>query len=478
LEIIIMKFVNTLAIIATFSAGVAATQEGKGKNAGTRNMKKKGGTTKGAKAAKDICGQTTLDPDTCGKFRFNTVTFQDGPNAGDQVNFCFPMTLDQLPPAANTNAESIRTFEDFQTQRFSRGNCYSDIVDMWTEIGGFRMIPTHPDDPEPENREAYWNEVRELIALYYLRENNHKSEEVFDQISLMSPPPITFVFDPRDSIDKSGQHVCCDFPTTHVTDFILGNEDDPETAAKLAEVPAANRQLLNFNFGQMDPDLFAQPECVSENQKEFVNAQVAMGKILGWTVDTVSAVAFASKWAGGRARPQEIVFDIHENGGANFEDVPEDVIRNIQNMNLANELDFTAYKSKGAPGHPAHPAMHSAGSAISSWIQVVTDPSPAQISLSQHYDWSIAYFRSFAGVHYPSDNRAGLQLGRFILGQNGPEYLSQEYGCSDASRQAILDEANSKRPDVDWSNYFPPGWKDPVMLSNSLNYTDLICVNC
>merc|ERR1719469_488776 len=368
-----------------------------------------------------------------------------------------------------TNAESMRTFDDTQVLRFSKGLCYEDLTEEVFEAFD-NMKLTHPDSPRAEDRATYWKEVRELIALYYLRVNGVKSKEIFDQIALVSPTPVTYVFNPEDTIEDSAGHVFGDFPTTHVTDFILGQESNSETAELLGDT---GYELLNFKFMNMDEDIFQVPECYSQNQIEFVNGQVALGFILAWTINTVSAVAFGAKWAGGRARPQEVVWEIHEHGAEHFEyGVPNDIVMNIKAMELKNEKAFT-FDGEGAPPHPSHPAMHSAGSAISSWIQVVANPTQSQIDMAKHYDYSIAYFRSFGGVHYPSDNRAGLQLGREILGMNGPDFLGETYGCDDKSSKQITDYATNKIPHIDWGTYSPPGWNDPVKLSNKYGYTNL-----
>jgi len=445
-------------------------KEGKSK----KTKKTRSKRTKAPKSAKstntvNTCGAVVKQTQNCNKFRFNTPSFT---STEVKMNLCYPLTKDQLPKSM-VNAESMRTFASPQVLGFSKDLCYDDITEqVFDKFDNMKL--THADSPDAADRASYWNEVRELIALYYLREQDWKSNMVFDQIALVSPEPVTFVFDPQDTIKKSAQHVCCDFPTTHVTDFILGQSTDPDTSTLIG-----NNTLFDFDFSTMDKEIFQVDECFSEEQIEFVNTKVAMSQLLGWTVNTVSAVAFASKWAGGRARPQEVVWEIHENGKDNFTfGVPDDIVRNIKNMDLTDEFAFTRYKTKGAPQHPSHPAMHSAGSAISSWIQVISDPTDAEIAMAQHYDYSIAYFRTFAGVHYPSDNRAGLQLGRFILGKNGPDFLAESYGCSAETKANIKAHAESKRPDIDWGNYNPPGWKDPVKLSNGAGYTDLMCVNC
>merc|ERR1719464_2566394 len=311
-----------------------------------------------------------------------------------------------------------------------------------------------------------------------------KSKEVFNQIALITPPPNAFVFDPDDTILKSAVHVCCDFPITHVVDFVTGNTEELEMnlpARKCGNVQddTVDCELLDLDLKGLDARIFQRAPCFSENVIPFVNANVALGKILAWTVDTVSNVAFATKWAGGRARPHEVVYHVSQFGkfsfGTNYP-VPDDIVKAIQEMKLKNNFDFTAYKSAGSPGHPSHPAMHSAGSAISSWAQVILAPenlTEERKEMAFRYDWSVATFRSFGGVHYMSDNRAGLQLGRFILGENGPYFLGQTYGCNDETVAAITEYAKSKGPPVNWGPYFPHRWTNPILLSNKYGYTDL-----
>ena len=42
-------------------------------------------------------------------------------------------------------------------------------------------------------------------------------------------------------------------------------------------------------------------------------------------------------------------------------------------------------------------------------------------------DYSVFYARTVAGVHYPSDNIAGLMAGEEILAKRLPEFLHEEY---------------------------------------------------
>merc|ERR1712151_977342 len=109
----------------------------------------------------------------------------------------------------------------------------------------------------------------------------------------------------------------------------------------------------------------------------------------------------------------------------------------IDSMNMATSFDFTAYKDVGSPVHPSYPAMHSAASSLSTWIDVVGNLSQMQRSEARLLDYSIAYFRTLAGVHYESDNRAGLALGQLILQEKLPAHLAEKYSCDKATKLEI-----------------------------------------
>jgi len=99
------------------------------------------------------------------------------------------------------------------------------------------------------------------------------------------------------------------------------------------------------------------------------------------------------------------------------EQVPEDVYNMISGMELKNATSFTQYP-EGSPLHPAWPAMHSAASSASLWFAVVANLTEAQYCEVLRTDFAVAYARTCAGVHYPADNIAGLnmgQAGRFML---------------------------------------------------------------
>merc|ERR1719499_875635 len=108
--------------------------------------------------------------------------------------------------------------------------------------------------------------------------------------------------------------------------------------------------------------------------------------------------------------------------------------------------------------------MHSAASSVSTWLDVVADLTPEQRDEVRLLDYSIAYFRTFAGVHYPSDNRAGLALGQYIVKSKLADHLAVKYACDSDSeariKQYVQDKINNLPP-LDWSVWTPESWAPP-----------------
>jgi len=116
--------------------------------------------------------------------------------------------------------------------------------------------------------------------------------------------------------------------------------------------------------------------------------------------------------------------------------------------------------------HPSWPAMHSAASSVSTWLDVVADLTEEQRAEVRLLDYSIAYFRTFAGVHYPSDNRAGLALGQYIIQSKLADHLAANYGCDSNSEASIRDYVQKKinnLPSLDWSVWTPESWTPPSL---------------
>merc|ERR1719190_182344 len=97
------------------------------------------------------------------------------------------------------------------------------------------------------------------------------------------------------------------------------------------------------------------------------------------------------------------------------------------NITAQGGTDYTAY-SNGAPKHPAWPAMHSAASSASVYLPVVLNLTASQLLEAQRVDCAVATFRSFAGVHYESDNMAGLAVGQEVIRVELPKMLNNKYG--------------------------------------------------
>jgi len=167
---------------------------------------------------------------------------------------------------------------------------------------------------------------------------------------------------------------------------------------------------------------------------DFVNKQVMLSRLIGWAVSEVSPTAFAAKWRKGRPRPEEVAKAIVW-GDPRVAGAPSDVVARVHALGLsaAGATDYTAYTVDGAPKHPSWPAMHSAASTASVYLPVVLNLNASQLLEAQRLDCAVATFRSFAGVHYESDNRAGLSIGQEVIRAMLPQMLKNQYG-SDSSK--------------------------------------------
>jgi len=109
--------------------------------------------------------------------------------------------------------------------------------------------------------------------------------------------------------------------------------------------------------------------------------------------------------------------------------------------------EFTAYP-EGSPDHPSFPAMHSASSAASLWMALVLELTHEQWCEVKAVDYAISYARTVAGVHYHTDNIAGLNIGQHILATKLPDHLVHRYG---SDRDAVEEKLGRIR--FDWMDY-------------------------
>jgi hypothetical protein len=155
------------------------------------------------------------------------------------------------------------------------------------------------------------------------------------------------------------------------------------------------------------------------------------------------------KWSVGRPRPEEIAMQIEYNILTEDDGVPEGVVTAVKSMELDRAEDFTHY-DEGCPQHPSWPAMHSASSAASLWLAVVADLTDDQYCQVLRTDYAVSFARTVAGVHYTTDNIAGLNLGQKILADKLAGHLSEKYG---ADPQVVQQKIDSLR--FDWNTFDP-----------------------
>lgn len=161
---------------------------------------------------------------------------------------------------------------------------------------------------------------------------------------------------------------------------------------------------------------------------DFLRGPVFFSDMIGVAIRLVGSCNFALKWNFGLARPEEIAYKIK------MGDIAAPDFRNM--INFTDAIDKLSYDTSpgftdyvvGSPNHPSWPAMHSAASAASFWLNIVTDLSVEQLCEARKLDYAISYARTVAGVHYPQDNIAGLIAGQEILIQTLPTYLHRVYG--------------------------------------------------
>jgi membrane-associated phospholipid phosphatase len=158
---------------------------------------------------------------------------------------------------------------------------------------------------------------------------------------------------------------------------------------------------------------------------------VTLAELNAWAIAMIAPYNFGLKWYAGRARPEEIVWYIAKRPASELvaSGVPADIVSEIHAMNLNSPLEFTAYP-EGSPPHPAWPAMHSAASVVSFWLPVVMNLTQAQICEAKALDYGVAYGRSISGVHFPTDNSVGLNLGQELLVRKLPTLLKERFGAN------------------------------------------------
>lgn len=175
-----------------------------------------------------------------------------------------------------------------------------------------------------------------------------------------------------------------------------------------------------------------------------------MATLNTWAIGAIAGMNFHAKWHYGRPRPEEIAWKITTAELTTADGVPPSIIADVLSMELKRAEDFTAYP-EGCPRHPSWPAMHSAASTVSLWTAVVLKDIPADLLCeARRIDYAVAFARTIAGVHYSTDNTAGLNLGAQLLMDKLPDYLEEIYG---SNPDVVRNKMNSYL--IDWAQFDP-----------------------
>jgi hypothetical protein len=92
--------------------------------------------------------------------------------------------------------------------------------------------------------------------------------------------------------------------------------------------------------------------------------------------------------------------------------------------------------------------MHSAKSASSLWLAVIAKLTPAQYCQALRTDFAVGYARIVSGVHYPSDNIAGLNIGQTVIAEELADHLARTYGANKTAAEAKINKLR-----FDWKTF-------------------------
>lgn len=310
------------------------------------------------------------------------------------AHFAFPITSEDMDGlGTESDAVSMRAFGTGQLA----GTTWDEVQAWIAPI----TAPTHAGDTGADGA-AFWSEFAYVAELQTVR----RDPEALASDHLVALPSIFA----EHTVAAGAAEVESDFPSKFPT-------------------------MLVEQFLREDVQFDA--AVVPHTGDDFVNKIVMVANVIGWAVSVVSPYAFASKWQIGRARPEEVAWAVHS-GDAHVAAAPDSVVATIQALDLTDAVSFTAYNG-GSPKHPSWPAMHSAASSASLYLAVLLDLNETQLAEAQHLDCAVASFRTFAGVHYESDNMAGLSIGQEVIRRELPGFLQARYGSDPNAVAAKID---------------------------------------
>ena len=324
-------------------------------------------------------------------------------------------------PITSADATFLREHSNSSSVLLSLEACIDvSFPDVKRALRGKGLFPP----PHPEDGDAFWKEFNKVMKSMREVKKYQNEEDYIDPLPKVMPR-ITHLWNGKLDIIGVAKAVHDEFPGVYhaemITDWLSNNA----------------LSVKSYLFPKM-------------GNKDFLRFQAMLSDLVGHAIQMVGPCNFSLKWEVGRARPEEVAWKIR-NGEIK---VPRKYSKkiygrlwamNYQTFDSASR--FTAYH-EGSPTHPSYPAMHSAASAASFWLDVTMTLTEEQRCEARMLDWSIAYARTVAGVHYGDDNIAGLMVGQEILAQKLPKYLQEEYG---ADINAVKDAVKAAR--FDWTSF-------------------------
>ena len=339
-------------------------------------------------------------------------------------------------------ADSVMTRDDFEVNNV-------DLSDYIQAIGGY------PSFPSSDRSADFWKEFMQVLKIQEIRRSGEHSPA---DIKMVLPNIWT-----GKSLNDVADAVHNEYPASHHVE-LLEKFFSQGLAIDNAILPfRSQRDFIGLEVRMADMVTWAFAAVVSASMNESLNRLNRLNRLnVCMHVCSINPVSltlthylqaptnFLMKWSVGRPRPEEIAMQIQSGMITEKDDgVPGDVVAAVKAMELTRAEDFTHY-NEGCPQHPSWPAMHSASSAASLWLAVVADLTPRQYCQVLLTDYAVSFARTVAGVHYITDNIAGLNLGQNILADKLAGHLSKKYGADPQVVQAKIEKLR-----FDWNTFDP-----------------------
>jgi hypothetical protein len=314
-----------------------------------------------------------------------------------------------------TTADSVVTIEDPQL----------NVSDPVTEYKDCFKTPLYPEDGKDFYNDQMWPVVKAQIMRNTMEVEKTKLRKPGRNIQIGKASKLnrwpdlwydreTSKLNPFTDTKAGGK-----LTLNRVAEAVQGEFSNYHQQTVITKIAKAETKVEAEDFGQP-----------FRGVKDFIGMEVRMAQINAWALEVVAADNFFLKWHYGVPRPEEVAWRI-KNGELTAEHgVPQkiiDIIGPDGTMKFGSATAFTAY-TNGCPTHPSFPAMHSAASTCSLWLPVMYNISEQDYLEALRMDYAVSYARTVAGVHYPQDNFAGLNIGQQIIVDKLPDFLADNYG--------------------------------------------------